>query len=185
MPRLVLDANILYSETLTDVFLAFAHAGLATIVWSDRLREEWTLALVRNRPDLDAHWHAARSCTLRAARNWTSVTVDAVIVETLSLPDPDDRHVLAAAIQSAATAIVTSNLRDFPRRTLDRHGISAATADAIVCRLIESYPEAAAGVLQPLTSEIHLERLRRAGLARTVKTLRKWSEERGCASYPL
>jgi hypothetical protein len=35
-------------------------------------------------------------------------------IPQLSLPDTDDRHVLAAAIEAGATVIVTFNLSDFP-----------------------------------------------------------------------
>jgi hypothetical protein len=46
---------------------------------------------------------------------------------TLTLPDADDRHVLAAAIRAEADVIVTFNLGDFPAETLKRYGIEAST----------------------------------------------------------
>lgn len=41
------------------------------------------------------------------------------LIASLDLPDRKDRHVLAAAIQCAATVIVTSNLKDFPIHALE------------------------------------------------------------------
>jgi hypothetical protein len=53
-----------------------------------------------------------------------------------SLPDPDDRHVLAAAIHSGAQEIVTFNLRDFPDAVLHRYGIRAIHLDSFVEHLL-------------------------------------------------
>ncbi len=173
--HVVLDANVLYSETVTDVFVALAAADLLAVIWSDRLHEEWALALGRNRPEIDQPAIEARGRALQHARNWTCITVDTALIETLVLPDCNDRHVLAAAVQSGASAIVTSNLRDFPKRTLAAFGVSAMPADAVLKQLLEREPESTVAALSPngaVDIDAHLERLRRAGLARSVKAWR-------------
>ena len=54
------------------------------------------------------------------------------LIEGLKLPDPDDRHVLAAAIAGHADAIVTWNEKDFPKEVLDAFGIETQTPDEFV-----------------------------------------------------
>lgn len=52
------------------------------------------------------------------------------LIEGLKLPDPDDRHVLAAAIKAGAQVIVTRNLKDFPETDLQPWDIEAQSPDA-------------------------------------------------------
>lgn len=57
-------------------------------------------------------------------------------IASLMLPDPNDRHVLAAALHCKAHVIVTTNLKHFPKAVLSSHGISAQHPDDFVCDLI-------------------------------------------------
>ena len=54
------------------------------------------------------------------------------LIPTLSLPDPDDRHVLAAAIRCGANFIVTFNTKDFPKKSIESFGIEAFHPDEFV-----------------------------------------------------
>jgi len=69
------------------------------------------------------------------------------LVPCLQLPDPDDRHVLAAAIADRASIIVTWNLADFPDANLSVHGVSARSPDAFLADLCAAAPEAVAAAL--------------------------------------
>jgi hypothetical protein len=61
-------------------------------------------------------------------------------IANLNLPDPDDRHVLAAAIEAGAETILTYNLRDFPAAVLATYGISALHPDEFLCRQMTEEP---------------------------------------------
>ncbi len=58
-------------------------------------------------------------------------------------PDPDDNHVLAAAISTSASVIVTDNLADFPVDALAPHAINAIIADDFIANTIELDPSEA------------------------------------------
>lgn len=55
------------------------------------------------------------------------------LIDSVELPDPDDRHVLAAAICSSADAIVTFNLADFPDNELEKYSLEAVHPDDFLC----------------------------------------------------
>jgi hypothetical protein len=82
------------------------------------------------------------------------------LIPTLTLPDPDDRHVLAAAIHGGAGLIVTFNLSDFPASVLGEYDVEASHPDEFVVRLWDESPGA---VLDAV-------RLQRAGLKKPPKT---------------
>jgi len=63
------------------------------------------------------------------------------IVQTAELPDPADRHVLAAAVGIGAGVIVTRNLRDFPSTALAPFRIEARTPDRVLCDLFDERPD--------------------------------------------
>ena len=103
----------------------------------------------------------------------------------LTLPDPDDRHVLAAAIQGRADVIVTYNLKDFPADILRRHGLEAQHPDAFVISMIEVAPETVLPAVRdhraslkrpPKSVEEYLQTLDRQSLAMTVAALRAYTE---------
>ncbi len=103
----------------------------------------------------------------------------------LTLPDPDDRHVLAAAIHWQAGVIVTMNLRDFPDETVSRYGISIQHPDEFLAHLFDLRPAAvctalremrAALVNPPKTVRELLDDLLKAGLPNTVSLLETMEE---------
>ena len=110
------------------------------------------------------------------------VSGHASLIGGLTLPDPDDRHVLAAAVRAGAQTIVTFNLRDFPSTVLDSFGIEARHPDDFVVDQIDFAPGAAVEALldqvralrsPPMSREQVLDRLRDGGLLQSVAKLRE------------
>ena len=128
----VYDANVLYPNTLRDLLIRIAQSGTVQAKWTNALLDEMTAALRRNRPDIpDARLDRLRDLMNRAVRDCLVLGYEPLI-EGLKLPDPDDRHVLAAAIKAGAQVIVTRNLKDFPASDLGQWEIEAKSPDAFV-----------------------------------------------------
>ena len=121
----VYDANVPYPNTLRDLLIRIAQSGTVQAKWTIAILDEMGGALRRTRPDIpEDKLERLRELMNRAVRDCLVAGYEPLI-EGLKLPDPDDRHVLAAAIKAGAQVIVTRNLKDFPRigpRALERRG---------------------------------------------------------------
>jgi len=133
--RLFLDACILFPTVLREILLGVAGQGGFVPLYSPRVLEEWARAAARHGPEAES---IARAEIALMRVNWAAeeVAAPAGVEESLSLPDRDDRHVLAAAIEGGAEAIMTANLRDFPGRTLARYGMMVRTPDSVLTELL-------------------------------------------------
>ncbi|MEM9430456.1 MAG: PIN domain-containing protein [Pseudomonadota bacterium] len=129
--RVVLDACVLYPTILREILLSVALAGHFEPLWSARILEEWTRAAARD----GASPNGVDAALVRDKWPGAMVAPDADLMATLSLPDPDDVHVLATAIIGRADALLTFNLRDFPTRVLARHGVLRRDPDGFLTEL--------------------------------------------------
>lgn len=143
----LLDANVLVPYTLTDVLLRLAEAGLYRPLWSPSILAETEHTLVHLHPAIAAAALHDRVAAMDQFFPDATVTGWDEIVGSLTLPDPDDRHVLAAAIVGGADAIVTANLRDFPAQTLARFNIFATHPDDFLLDQFDLEPRLAEQVL--------------------------------------
>lgn len=182
----VLDSCVLFPAPLRDLLMHLTLAGAFQARWTDRIHDEWTRNVLKNRPDLTF-------ARLQRTRQLMDEYADNCLVERyerhidgLVLPDPDDRHVLAAAIQCKAQAIVTFNLRDFPRNLLDQHGLRAVGPDDFVTRLFEKDPgsvclafsrQLASLKNPPITKQGLMQILTKQGLVETVVLLKNCPNE--------
>ena len=139
--RVFLDASVLYPVSLRSLLMRMILAKLFQARWSATIHEEWIRAVLRDRPDIPV----ARLQTLRDAMNErfgdeVLVTGYESLIEFLTLPDPDDRHVLAAVIVGEANLIVTRNLRDFPDEALKPYQIQAIHPDRLIQQVLDTAP---------------------------------------------
>lgn len=161
MARIVVyDACVLYPAPLRDLLMRLALSDLFQARWTDEIHDEWTRNVAANRSDLSP-------ASLLRCRNLMDehvpdclVTGYEPLIPTLSLPDPDDRHVLAAAIHGGASVIVTFNLADFPASVLSAYSIEAVHPDEFIMGLWDEFP---AAILEAV-------RRQRAGLKRPPRT---------------
>lgn len=171
------DACVLFPAALRDLLLELAGTGLFRARWTDAIHEEWMGAVLRQRPDLQ------RTQLERTRGLMDNTVLDCLVtgyeslIEGLALPDPDDRHVLAAAITAGAQVIVTFNGKDFPPDALAPFGVEAQHPDEFVTDLIDLSPGLVAKSLQrqrarlknpPLTSAQLLDHLAGLGLTETA-----------------
>jgi len=179
----VYDACVLYPAPLRDLLLRLGASGLFRARWTDRINEEWRRSLQQNRPDIpEARLHKLVEL-VNASVPDCLVSRYEKLAETLDLPHPDDRHVLAAAIRSGAQVIVTYNLNDFPARVLENYDIEAQHPDTFICHLLDLSAAAVAAVVKsqraalinPLQTAEQLlatfETLQLAGTASRLRTM--------------
>lgn len=134
----VLDTNVLFPPTLRDTLLYAADDDLFRLVWSDEILQELRRNLVEQ-AGLSLESAARRVKWMEEAFPQASVIVD--VESAPALPDPQDRHVVAAAIAARADFIVTQNRKDFPVAALSPYGVEAVSADSFLVRVLRESPE--------------------------------------------
>ena len=106
----VLDASVLYSIRATNLALHAAAVGLYQPVWTTMIHDEWTRSLLAKSPAANLAKIASRRAQMDQFFPSALVTGFEPLIDAITLPDPDDRHVVAAAIRARADVIVTFNL---------------------------------------------------------------------------
>lgn len=179
----VYDACVLYPAPLRDLLMHLALTDLYRAKWTEEIHDEWIRNLLAKRQDLTkVQLERARTLMNSNVRDCL-VTGYEFLIPTLQLPDVNDRHVLAAAIRSQSSVILTFNLKDFPVAELEKYDVEALHPDEFISDLIDLNParvlEAVAKHRQslkkpPKTPEEYLDTLLQQGLPETVSQLRQW-----------
>ena len=134
-----------------------------------------------NRPDLDPAKIERRRQQMDEAIDDCVIAGYEALIPQLQLPDPDDRHVLAAAIHAQAQVILTYNRRDFPRRVLAPYDITAQHPDDFLMTLMKRFSTEVRETLEemrarktrpPFSQAVLLQKLANQQLPKFVAALR-------------
>ncbi len=179
----VYDACVLYPAPLRDLLMRLALSDRYRARWSNMIHDEWIRNLLKKKPDLNP-------LVLDKTRQLMNDHVRDCLVEgfehlipAVQLPDENDRHVLAAAIHCGADTIITFNLKDFPKQTLERYNIEAQHPDDFIANLFDLHPASVMRAITeqraslkkpPKTVDEFLDILLKQGLTQTVSLLKDW-----------
>ncbi|MBF0436452.1 MAG: PIN domain-containing protein [Magnetococcales bacterium] len=182
----LLDACVLYPLAMTDALMSLATAGFFAAKWTTKIEEEWIRSLEKKRPDLVGKLFVRRDDMRVTIPDWeVSEAAWTSLARGIELPDPNDVHVLAAAIAGHADCIVTSNLKDFPNLVLMEYGIEAIDPDTFIINqwdldpvnAIAAFKRMRARRKKPLSSpENFAYALELGGLPTTAERLRAAAE---------
>lgn len=174
------DANVFYGARLRSLMVYAAQTKLFRARWSDMVHDEWVRNLIQNRPDLRPENLDRTQRLMNAAVPDCLVTGFEPLVAGIDLPDPDDRHVVAAAIMTRANVIVTFNLSDFPEATMEGFRIHTKHPDEFLTDVFSlGSNEMAEAVLSdfwhysksPLTFDNYRASLAKAGVPNFAKVI--------------
>ena len=153
--------------------------------WTDAIHDEWIRNVLKDRPDLKAEQLQRTRDLMNAHVRDCLVTGYESLIEAVTLPDPNDRHVLAAAIRAGADVVVSFNLKHFPEQSLKPYGIEAQHPDEFLMFQLDLAPNIVAAAAKrhraslknpPKDVEEYLATLEAQGLAQTVSDLRRFAE---------
>jgi predicted nucleic acid-binding protein len=182
----VYDACVLYPAPLRDLLMRLALTDLYRARWSDQIHEEWINAVLRNRPDLSREQLERTRSLMNSHVRDALVDGHQALIPALELPDPDDRHVLAVAIQCGADLILTFNLDDFPEPALAGYGIGACHPDLFLVDQLNLDAERVCMAMRqhrtslrnpPKTVEEYLVTLEEQGLSRFSQAVQHYAVE--------
>ncbi|HHS8316197.1 TPA: PIN domain-containing protein [Legionella pneumophila] len=173
----IYDACVLYPAPLRDLLMQLATTSLFRAKWTNRIHEEWIRNVLKNRPDI------SRNMLEKTKELMNRCVLDSLVEHyeelesSLNLPDPNDNHILAAAIVSNSDVIITFNLKDFPTHEVSKYGIEVQHPDDFLMHLTDLDVNTFYNAINetrlrlknpPKTTHQYLETLAKQGLEKTV-----------------
>ncbi|MEO9863049.1 MAG: PIN domain-containing protein [Yoonia sp.] len=143
--RILVDTCVLYPTVMREVVLGCAQAGLFEVRWSARILEEWARAARKIGPEGET---LARGEIAGVSARFSNAVV-AYPEDKLRqfwLPDKDDIHVLTAAVVGSCDAIMTVNVKDFPKDVLAENDLDRLSPDVYLVEMFHQNPDVVRGV---------------------------------------
>lgn len=141
----LLDSCILLPSTQRDFLLSLAFEGAYRFILSEAILVELEVDEERKRMERGDSQAMAEEKAQQLVKNMRASFQDSIVTDwqglerTYGLPNPNDEHVLAAAVVGGAGSIVTENLRDFPEAKIP-NGIKVATAKKFALDTVSMRP---------------------------------------------
>lgn len=177
------DADVFYRAPVRDLLLQLATKGLFRGRWTNQIHDEWIENLLKNRPSLSREQLERTRELIDSSVLGCLVTDYEELMKGITLPDPNDIHVLAAAMRAQAQVIVTYNTKDFPQVSLSKYGIEPQHPDTFLrCQMDLNLPMVLSCVKTvrarlknpPKTAKEYLQTLFSQQLTQTVDVLRQY-----------
>lgn len=167
----VLDASVLFPNTKRDLLLRFYEADLFRARWTEAIQQEW-LNKAKQKYEHLAERLDRTDALMREHFDSAWLEGYEPFINVVELPDPNDQHVVAAALTCKANYIVTDNLKDFPATTLEAFDIEVGSADMFLSSTFDHYQNEALSDLRLHRRElrdepsrpVYLSLLRKKGL---------------------
>ena len=179
----LIDANVLFPIVVRDYLLWLSINDLYSPKWSSKLQEEFCAIFEKKKLGLSSEKIKNQVRLMNKACPDALVVKYESLIESVKLPDENDRHVVAAAIKCNANVIGTYNLKDFPNEYLNSIGLSAVDPDTFIADMIDLSPEKCCDAFRemvlskkkpPYDEPQYLEILKRNGLIQTAEELAKY-----------
>lgn len=177
-PVVFCDANVLYGNLLRDLLMWLGVRRNLRLRWTKQVEAEWTRNLLAHRPDLSPE-KIRRTCEVMNQAIPDAMVPSSPNEGDYALPDPDDRHVLAAALACEAEVLLTFNLKDFPSTSIPAK-LRVAHPDIYLAEYLDAEPRTVLSALQsmrtnlkrpPLTEAEVLAVLKKSGLHKFVQAV--------------
>lgn len=150
--RVLIDTCVLYPTVMREVVLGCAAQGLFEVRWSARILEEWARAARKIGPEGET---LARGEIVAATARFPGAVVSYAEdqLRPYWLPDPNDVHVLGAAVIGSCDAIMTVNAKDFPRDVLGTYSLQRIDPDRFLVDLVTGHTDVVVDVAERVLAE--------------------------------